>query len=140
MHRHFTISSLRQARPLPRSQYLRPFKCFAHHPYLDRVDPLTTHERLVFVYDLGRYNNQRVYIMGETDDQHILEYCLTKTFPYFKRLKLESLEDVPDAACILKNQLPVQETCLASFVDQAAFEMFNVKFFTTTDIDAILKS
>lgn len=88
------------------------------------------------MYDLGRYKNERVYVMGDTQDRHLVEFCLTKTFPMFKRVYMEPIDNVTDAASIIQNKLP-QDARIA--FENPSFDVFNCTFFTTQqDIHDIL--
>jgi hypothetical protein len=61
--------------------------------YLDRVDHISTHNKIFFVFDLGRYNNKRIYHFGESPDFYLTEFQIHKSFPVCKPIIIEPATD-----------------------------------------------
>lgn len=53
--------------------------------HLDRVSPYDAHNRVFYIYSVGRFHNKPLYIYGETNDLDLVELQLQATLPMFKK-------------------------------------------------------
>lgn len=62
--------------------------------YSDQVDYFTCN-KVVFLFDIGKYYNRRLYHYGETIDIDLVEYKLNRFLPYYNKII-----DIPIDKCI----------------------------------------
>ena len=53
--------------------------------HLDRVSPYDAHNRVFYIYSLGRFHNKHLYIYGETNDLDLVEFQLQASVPVFQK-------------------------------------------------------
>ena len=54
--------------------------------YNDGISNFDSHNKTLFLYYLGRYNNYPLYYYGETYDLYDTEFKIKKTLPYYKKI------------------------------------------------------
>ena len=60
--------------------------------YYDRVS-IDTHNKVFYIYKLGRYNNKMLYTFGESDDIHATEMRLRSIVPMYEKISVEPVDD-----------------------------------------------
>lgn len=116
--RRFTISLNRTKRVITKS-------------YHDRVS-YDNHNKIFYIYHLGKYYNQTIYYYGETYDIHLTEYKIKKTCPFYENIVCIPVEDCVHGINEFENYIS------ASRVTMPLKTKDNWDVFTNEDIGDVL--
>ena len=92
-------------------------RCIRTRSYLDKASVYDSHNRVFYIYELGRYNNIPMYRYGETNDVDLVELQINAKLPMYKKVatipvdaQITSLDRFHEYIAPCRRSLPVEET------------------------------